>query len=104
MLLAACERCVSSLSDELSHRFFALASERASGERCGMSTDFMRRYRVEHHTIYSYSEVVTLSHQQLHLTPRHLDYQRVAPMRLSSCRRRPIGAKASILSAIRLPR
>ena len=31
-----------------------------------MSTDFMRRYRVEHHTIYSYSEVVTLSHQQLH--------------------------------------
>jgi transglutaminase-like putative cysteine protease len=41
-----------------------------------MSTDFMRRYRVEHHTIYSYSEVVTLSHQQLHLTPRPLDYQR----------------------------
>jgi uncharacterized circularly permuted ATP-grasp superfamily protein/uncharacterized alpha-E superfamily protein len=29
LLLAACEHCVSGLSDELSHRFFALASERA---------------------------------------------------------------------------
>jgi transglutaminase-like putative cysteine protease len=32
-------------------------------------------YRVEHRTTYRYSEPVTLSHQQLHLTPRHLVYQ-----------------------------
>jgi transglutaminase-like putative cysteine protease len=36
----------------------------------------LRRYRAEHHTVYRYSEIVTLSHQQLHLTPRPLDYQR----------------------------
>ena len=35
-------------------------------------------YRVEHRTTYRYSEPVTLSHQQLHLTPRHLVYQRSA--------------------------
>jgi transglutaminase-like putative cysteine protease len=33
-------------------------------------------YRVEHRTTYSYSEPVTLSHQQLHLTPRQVGYQR----------------------------
>ncbi len=33
-------------------------------------------YRVEHRTLYRYSEPVTLSHQQLHLTPRPLSYQR----------------------------
>ncbi|MGB7948527.1 MAG: transglutaminase family protein [Candidatus Binatia bacterium] len=41
-----------------------------------MSTQRMRRYRAEHHTVYRYSEIVTLSHQQLHLTPRPLDFQR----------------------------
>src|SRR5262245_60345051 len=35
-------------------------------------------YRVEHRTTYRYSEPVTLSHQQLHLTPRPLVYQRNA--------------------------
>ncbi|HMF52667.1 MAG TPA: transglutaminase family protein [Candidatus Saccharimonadales bacterium] len=35
-----------------------------------------RRYRVTHQSVYRYSEPVTLSHQQLHLTPRPLDYQR----------------------------
>lgn len=35
-------------------------------------------YRVEHRTTYRYSEPVTLSHQQLHLTPRPLVYQRSA--------------------------
>ncbi|HVO95668.1 MAG TPA: transglutaminase family protein [Terriglobales bacterium] len=34
-----------------------------------------RRYRVTHHSAYAYSEPVTLSHQQLHLTPRALDRQ-----------------------------
>ena len=34
-----------------------------------------RRYRVTHQSVYRYSEPVTLSHQQLHLTPRPLDYQ-----------------------------
>jgi len=34
-----------------------------------------QRYRVEHYTAYRYSEPVMLSHQQLHLTPRPLDYQ-----------------------------
>jgi transglutaminase-like putative cysteine protease len=33
-------------------------------------------YRVEHSTAYRYSEPVALSHQQLHLTPRSLRYQR----------------------------
>ncbi len=40
-----------------------------------MSQNSARRYRVEHHTAYRYSEPVMLSHQQLHLTPRALDYQ-----------------------------
>jgi transglutaminase-like putative cysteine protease len=40
-----------------------------------MSANSLRRYRVEHRTAYRYSEPVTLSHQQLHLTPRQLDYQ-----------------------------
>jgi transglutaminase-like putative cysteine protease len=40
-----------------------------------MSQDGPRYYRVEHHTAYGYSEPVLLSHQQLHLTPRPLDYQ-----------------------------
>jgi transglutaminase-like putative cysteine protease len=35
-----------------------------------------RRYRVTHRSVYHYSQPVTLSHQQLHLTPRRLDYQR----------------------------
>ena len=34
-----------------------------------------RRYQVMHQSVYRYSEPVTLSHQQLHLTPRPLDYQ-----------------------------
>ena len=41
-----------------------------------MSENGARRYRVEHHTAYRYSEPVMLSHQQLHLSPRPLDYQR----------------------------
>ena len=40
-----------------------------------MSENGAQRYRVEHHTAYRYSEPVMLSHQQLHLTPRPLDYQ-----------------------------
>ncbi|HSQ12809.1 MAG TPA: transglutaminase N-terminal domain-containing protein, partial [Candidatus Deferrimicrobium sp.] len=40
-----------------------------------MSQNSARRYRVEHHTAYRYSEPVMLSHQQLHLTPRPLNYQ-----------------------------
>jgi len=42
-----------------------------------MSQNGGRRYRVEHHTAYLYSEPVMLSHQQLHLTPRPLDYQSI---------------------------
>lgn len=42
-----------------------------------MSQSRAHRYRVEHHTAYRYSEPVMLSHQQLHLTPRPLDYQPV---------------------------
>ena len=41
-----------------------------------MSAASVRCYRVEHRTTYRYSEPVTLSHQQLHLTPRQLAYQR----------------------------
>ena len=41
-----------------------------------MSADSVRCYRLEHRTTYRYSEPVTLSHQQLHLTPRSLVYQR----------------------------
>ena len=41
-----------------------------------MSASSARCYRVEHRTTYRYSEPVTLSHQQLHLTPRLLAYQR----------------------------
>ena len=41
-----------------------------------MSAVSVRCYRVEHRTTYRYSEPVTLSHQQLHLTPRQLAYQR----------------------------
>lgn len=41
-----------------------------------MSASSLRCYRVEHRTTYRYSEPVTLSHQQLHLTPRYLAYQR----------------------------
>lgn len=40
-----------------------------------MSQNGARHYRVEHYTAYRYSEPVMLSHQQLHLTPRVLDYQ-----------------------------
>lgn len=40
-----------------------------------MSANGQRLYRVEHYTAYRYSEPVMLSHQQLHLTPRPLDYQ-----------------------------
>ena len=42
-----------------------------------MSQDGARRYRVEHYTAYRYSEPVMLSHQQLHLTPRPLEYQQI---------------------------
>jgi transglutaminase-like putative cysteine protease len=41
-----------------------------------MSASSLRCYRVEHRTTYRYSEPVTLSHQQLHLTLRQLAYQR----------------------------
>jgi transglutaminase-like putative cysteine protease len=34
-------------------------------------------YRVEHNTAYRYAEPVLLSHQQLHLTPRILEYQAI---------------------------
>ncbi|HXV78562.1 MAG TPA: transglutaminase family protein [Candidatus Binatia bacterium] len=40
-----------------------------------MSATSFRCYRVEHRTTYRYSEPVTLSHQQLHLTARPLIYQ-----------------------------
>ncbi len=40
-----------------------------------MSETGAPHYRVEHYTAYRYSEPVMLSHQQLHLTPRPLDYQ-----------------------------
>ena len=40
-----------------------------------MSLNGSRHYRVEHHTAYLYSSSVMLSHQQLHLTPRELEYQ-----------------------------
>ena len=40
-----------------------------------MSQEAAHEYRVEHCTAYRYSEPVMLSHQQLHLTPRVLDYQ-----------------------------
>ena len=42
-----------------------------------MSQNGARHYRVEHYTAYRYSEPVMLSHQQLHLTPRALDYQSI---------------------------
>jgi len=42
-----------------------------------MSQTEMRQYRVEHATTYRYSDPVMLSHQQLHLAPRLLDYQRI---------------------------
>ena len=42
-----------------------------------MSQETERHYRVAHRTAYGYSEPVILSHQQLHLTPRVLDYQRI---------------------------
>jgi transglutaminase-like putative cysteine protease len=42
-----------------------------------MSTEDVRRYRVEHQTSYRYSAPVSLSHQQLHLTPRPLEGQHV---------------------------
>ena len=34
------------------------------------------RYRVSHETVYEYSDAVSLCHNQVHLTPRTLDYQR----------------------------
>ena len=40
-----------------------------------MNQNGARQFRVEHYTAYRYSEPVMLSHQQLHLTPRTLDYQ-----------------------------
>lgn len=42
-----------------------------------MSEARARRYRIEHHTAYRYSEPVMLSHQQLHLTPRPLGWQQL---------------------------
>ena len=42
-----------------------------------MSASRARRYRIEHLTAYRYSEAVMLSHQQLHLSPRLLPYQRI---------------------------
>jgi transglutaminase-like putative cysteine protease len=42
-----------------------------------MSSNGTRHYRVEHHTAYLYAEPVMLSHQQLHLMPRPLDYQSI---------------------------
>jgi transglutaminase-like putative cysteine protease len=42
-----------------------------------MSTQDLRRYRVEHQTIYHYSAPVSLSHQRLHLTPRPVACQQV---------------------------
>ncbi len=42
-----------------------------------MSQPGARPYRVVHYTAYRYSEPVMLSHQQLHLTPRALDYQQI---------------------------
>ena len=42
-----------------------------------MSQNGTRHYRVDHYTAYRYSEPVMLSHQQLHLTPRPLDYQAI---------------------------
>ncbi len=42
-----------------------------------MSQCGARQFRVEHFTAYQYSEPVMLSHQQLHLTPRVLDYQTI---------------------------
>jgi hypothetical protein len=42
-----------------------------------MSLNGARRYRIEHHTAYRYSEPVMLSHQQLHLTARLLESQKV---------------------------
>ena len=42
-----------------------------------MSAKDVRRYRVEHQTSYRYSAPVSLSHQQLHLTPRPLECQQV---------------------------
>ncbi len=42
-----------------------------------MNTPDARRYRVEHRTHYRYSAPVSLSHQQLHLTPRPVACQQV---------------------------
>ncbi len=42
-----------------------------------MSPNNARRYKVDHYTAYRYSEPVMLSHQQLHLAPRQLDYQAI---------------------------
>lgn len=42
-----------------------------------MSQNSARQFRIEHSTAYRYSEPVMLSHQQLHLTPRLLDYQTI---------------------------
>ena len=42
-----------------------------------MTAAIARRYRIEHHTAYRYSEPVMLSHQQLHLTPLPLGYQQL---------------------------
>lgn len=40
-----------------------------------MSENGTQRYRLEHQTVYRYSEAVMLSHQQLHLTPRPVSHQ-----------------------------
>jgi transglutaminase-like putative cysteine protease len=42
-----------------------------------MSANGTRRYRIDHHTAYRYSEPVMLSQQQLHLTPRRSADQQV---------------------------
>jgi transglutaminase-like putative cysteine protease len=42
-----------------------------------MNQNSARRYRVDHWTSYRYSEPVLLSHQQLHLTPRPVEFQRI---------------------------
>ena len=42
-----------------------------------MNQNGARHYRVQHYTAYRYTEPVMLSHQQLHLTPRVLDFQSI---------------------------
>jgi len=66
-----------------------------------MSQNRVRPYRVEHSTAYRYSEPAMLSHQQLHLTPRLLDYQQIHAHESLSNRRRRSSAKLSTPLATR---